>query len=150
MYNEHRRLVAKLHYHDNMLEGVSRFYNNGVLTELRKYKHNVAEGWGCLIEKGRESLWLRYKNGRRVSVFVHVGDSSFRREIDISSGYTVSIAQYNKEHRVHGICYKFNDSMIKKITKYDNGEELFVMKSFENGDMLEYRNGYQVCLLIID
>lgn len=137
VYDDKKQLIAKLLYHNNLLEGVAEFYKDGALNELRSYKQNYAEGWGCMIENGEQSVWFTYKHGTRVAVLAKLGETSFRREIDLSTGGTLSISQYNENHQVHGLCYKFNNGMIEKISTYVNGNETVISKSFEGDVMSE-------------
>lgn len=138
VYDDKKHMIAKLLYHNNLLEGVSEFYKDGALNELRSYKQNYADGWGCMVENGQESVWFTYKHGNRVAVLAKLGDTPFRREIDLSSGATISIAQYNENRQVHGLCYKFINGMIEKISMYVNGNETAISKSFEGDVMSEF------------
>lgn len=138
VYDNHEQLVAKLNYQENLLEGISEFFKNGILNEIRSYKHNMAEGWGSIIENGEEALWLFYKNGKRVAAFPKIDNTSFRREIDLSSGLTVTIAEYNKERQLHGTRYQFRNGAIEAISNYANGKEQCVVKYFEGDEMSEF------------
>lgn len=144
VYDNHKQLVAKLHYHDNLLEDISEFYKDGVLNERRSYKHNMAEGWGSIIENGEEVLWLFYKNGKRVAVFPKIKNTSFRREIDLSSGLTLTIAEYNTERQLHGTRYQFRNGAIETISNYVNGKEQCVLKFFEGDEMSEFSDSQLV------
>lgn len=144
VYDKRKLIFAKLCFHQDSLDGVSEFYQNGVLHELRTYKNHTAEGWGSLIENGEETVWFVYKRGKRAVAFAKLDDTSFRKEIEVPSGSLLSIAQYNEKRELHGICYKFNDSKIERISEYENGKEMHVLKCFENDEMKEFSDSHLI------
>lgn len=144
VFDKRKLIYAKLCFHQDSLDGISEFYENGVLHELRTYKNHTAEGWGSLIENGEETVWFVYKRGKRVVALAKVDNTSFRKEIEISSGSLLSIAQYNEKKELHGTCYKFNDSKISRISEYENGKEVHVIKCFENDEMKEFSDSHLI------
>ena len=65
--DKNNKLYAKLKYNNGKLQGVSEFYDSGVLVEKRTYNNDVADGWGCRYENGQELTWYHYQDGKRVS-----------------------------------------------------------------------------------
>ena len=143
--NKMRLVHAILNYHQDKLNGVCSFYNNGKLIEKRTYVNNIAEGWSCEYEKGGVESWFIYKNGKKVNKLVRCEElEGFWKEIEIDSENLISTCQYNKEHLKNGKCYLYEGNSIRKILCIENGQEKDCFKEFNEEKMIEYDKGGNV------
>ena len=138
VYDTHHHLYAHLSIVDGKLQGVSEFYENGVLKEKRTYMRDVAEGWGCEYENGVESQWFRYENGIRVSKIGNEDSTGFREEVSLSSGERMSIFQYGADHHRLGGGFVFEKGFLQKEVVFENGVEKQLLREFKEKNMKEY------------
>lgn len=61
--NKVRMVHAILEYKNDKLNGICCFFYRGSPKEKITFVNDIAEGWGCEIEKGKEIRWFIYKNG---------------------------------------------------------------------------------------
>lgn len=136
IYDENHSLVAMLSFQEGLLSGLSKFYKKGELHEQRTYQNNVQEGWSCIVDDDQHAVWYTYKQGQCVSQFEDEDMEGYRKEIDVSTGWTVSIGQYDENHCPYGIFYQFEKNEISKVFIVDHGVER-VLLQFENNTMSE-------------
>lgn len=133
-------LFAVLQYHNDKLNGVCEFFDNGILKEKITYKDGKPEGWGCIYENSEESKWFTYQNGKKISELT--AKEGFRIEKSISNGNILSVCKYNQNHNRDGIGYIYSHNELSKAIQYEDGEEIGVVKTFSGKEMTELtKNG---------
>ena len=123
-------LYARLHYNDDILEGVCEFYNSGFLKEKITYKNGKPNGWGCNYENNEESMWFFYKDGRKFSE-LKKNDDNFYLETEVRTGKLLSLCKYNENHEKDGIGYLYTNDVISEEIEFANGQRVNTTKKFE-------------------
>ena len=145
VYDSQHRIVVKLNYENNLLNGDCFFYENNQLIEKRPYVKNIANGWGRVYENEKEVKWYFYKNGKRVILLELVGEDGLKKEKNMSSGEVVYIGHFDNDLNRNGIGYIFEENKVKRSIEFVTGKEERVLKEFTNDSMIEYNtNGMKV------
>lgn len=135
VFDENGKLFAKLYYSEGKLNGLCEFYENGVLVEKRTYVDDVADGWGCTIENGKEKQWFIYDNGIRISSIGDKDSEGFREEVSLESGMIISKFKYDFNHKPTGFGYLFENGVISKEVDAESGA---VLKDYDQDIDIEY------------
>ena len=89
---------AILFYDNDKLNGICSFYSNGSSKEKITFVDNVAEGWGCELNKGKETKWFIYKDGEKKYDLVKCEEKQgYWKEMLINTQTLISICQYDKD-----------------------------------------------------
>lgn len=149
VFDKNSSLYAILYYHNDKLNGICEFYDNGILNEKISYLDNEEEGWGCEMVNGKESKWYLYRNGEKYSELVELLNG-MREERLLKSGEILNICSYDENHKKTGMGYLFNNNRISSIVVFDDGKMIRTIKSFdkkemsvfnENGELV-YKGGF--------
>ena len=135
-------LYATLSYHLDQLDGICEFYENGLSKEKITYKKGVAEGWGCVMEKGQEK-WFFYSGGKKKSELTKNGDG-YWIENEIGSGRMLSVCKYNDNHEKQGIGYVYKGNELAEEVEFSNSEVVKTFKKFQGNEMEEVNENGQV------
>ena len=138
-------MYAKLNYQDDKLNGYCIF--NDLYGKKRfegYYENGVKDGWGCEYDNNRKCVFTGfYRDGKRYCKLTPVpGKDNFYHEI--IDGKRIAICQYTKTYRRHGICYLFNDTQVSRVSLFEQGLEMRVLKEFEGPIMKEYNANNRV------
>ena len=138
--DKNNNLYAKLKYHNGKLQGVSEFYDSGVLVEKRTYNNDIADGWGCRYENGHELIWYHYKDGKRVSEIGKPDDNGYRTEISLETHEILSVCKYGSDHYCVGCGYLYEENKLKKEVEYDSHSKRVIrtVREFSSNLMKEY------------
>lgn len=139
VYDTNSLVYARLVYHNDKLNGVCRFYQDGCLKKKMTYVDDVVDGWGCDCHKMKEMTWFMYMNGEKISELTRCENKNdYWREISYETKNVLSISQYDENHMRHGKCYLYNDNAICEIVEYIHGDKGRLFKTFSDNEMIEY------------
>ena len=133
-YNE---VVAIYNFENGKREGECRLYDCGSLVEKFNYEHDVAKGWGIGIERYKEVKWYLYENNEKKVECVKSDELEGYWEM-WDNGVKVKCCKLDDDKKECGVGYVFEEGRIARVVEYVNGEEVRVLKKFEEGEMTEY------------
>lgn len=135
----------KLRFKHDKLYGVSEFYHNGVLAEKRTYSNNVEDGYGCIIEHGKEIHTYLYEDGvRRLELIPHTTLEDYWETRDCETGVLKCISRVDDEHCPIGKSYVYKDDMISEVVLIESGRNNQVLKRFDENTMTEFDGDKEV------
>ena len=137
VFNRNSTLYAMLMYHEDKLNGICAFYDNGNLKEKISYINDVEEGWGCDVENGKENKWYLYRNGAKYSELVEL-ENGMREERLLKSGEVISICSYNENHEKNGIGYLLKNNHISSVVEFEDNTMKRTIKQFEGEEMIVF------------
>ena len=114
---------GEIYFSGFLLEG----YRNGPGVEYRKDGSVIYEGF--------------YKNGRRAPNIKQRSDGSNYWDEKNKYGEMVSMFQIDDIGLYHGICYIYFNGEISKISRWEHGKEMEILKKFDGLTMQMYENG---------
>ena len=131
-----------LHFRNDKLNGLCKFYDLGSLVEKRTFVNDVEEGWACEIEMGEEVRWYLYANGKRNAELKKYNNmENYWQAVKIFSNQLISICKYDDNHVPIGKGYIYENGCISRIVMFENGNEKYCLKTFEENKMMtEYDN----------
>ena len=139
VYDTNSLVYARLVYHNDKLNGICRFYQDGCLKKKITYVDDVVDGWGCDCNKMKEVTWFMYVNGEKISELTRCENKTdYWKEISCETKSVLSISQYDENHMRHGKCYLYNDNAICEIVEYIHGDKGRLFKTFNDNEMIEY------------
>lgn len=139
VYDINSLVYARLVYHNDKLNGICRFYQDGCLKKKITYVDDVVDGWGCDCNKMKEVTWFMYVNGEKISELTRCENKTdYWKEISCETKSVLSISQYDENHMRHGKCYLYNDNAICEIVEYIHGDKGRLFKTFNDNEMIEY------------
>ena len=130
-------LYAVLSYHNDKLDGLCEFFEEGLLKEKVTYQNGKPEGWGCEYQNSMESKWFFYRNGTKYSELVEK-DHGYRVETEFQSGHILSICKYNCNHEREGKGFVYVNNRLSSEVLFDNNEIVATLKEFDGKMMTEY------------
>ena len=103
--------LAKLNYHEDKVEGLCVFFDSEGMKEKEcMYENDVQNDWGCEYKNDKTVFEGLYKNGERYSELKKYSvDSRFMEEV--KNGKTLSVCQYNSNHKREGLCYLYENGV---------------------------------------
>ena len=137
VFNSNSTLYAILMYHEDKLNGICEFYDNGNLKEKISYINDIEEGWGCDVENGKEIKWYFYRNGEKYSELVEL-ENGMREERLLKNGEVISICSYNDNHEKNGIGYLFKNNHISSVVEFEDNTMKRTIKQFEGEEMIVF------------
>ena len=139
--NQFNVVVAKLEYHNDKLNGLCLFYNNGVLSNKIMFVNDVANGRGCDVEKMKEVRWYLYENGKKKVELMKFEDlNGYWKEMDINTNSIISISHFDENNNKNGRCYLFDRDHISKVIDFLDNQPYRVVKEMKDDDMNEYND----------
>ena len=86
------------------------FNSNGMKEKECMYGNDVQNGWGCEYKNDKIVFEGLYQNGERYSELKKYSvDSRFMEEV--KNGKTLSVCQYNSNHKREGLCYLYENGV---------------------------------------
>ena len=133
-----RMKLAKLHYHEDKLDGLCLFYDlNGFITKEAFFENDVQNGWGCEYKNDKVVFEGFYRNGKRFSELMKYSEGSNLMK-EIKDDKTLSICRYNNDHKKDGVGYLFENNKMKSCVIFDNGIVKKKLQEFIDYQMIEY------------
>ena len=117
---------GEIYFSGFLLEG----YRNGSGVEYRKDGGKIYEGF--------------YKNGRKARNIKKRSDNSHYWNEKDQYGRMVSMFQIDDIGLYHGICYIYNNGKLSKISRWEHGKEMELLKKFNGLTMKMFENGKEV------
>ena len=146
VYDEDGLMIASLEYKNDLLNGVCKFFRNGMIAAEIPYCDDVASGCGYDIDEYGERRMCYFENGEwKVELKKSERKEGYYDEIDVKSGEILSICKMNENHEKQGEGFIFKNGLIDKVVVYENGNEKYCLKEFSEKIMIEYdENGNKV------
>lgn len=133
------RLYAILYYDQDKLNGTSVFYDKGFPQRKITYVNDVANGWGCECDKGKEMKWFFYEDGSvKYELVRKEGMDKYWEKKEITSGVIVSCCQYDHDHKMTGKGYVFENNQVVRVCEFADDKELRLIKELSEQTMDEY------------
>ena len=113
------------------------------------FENGIQDGYGKEYdEKGYVVFEGFYDKGKKLNIVPMKGKRGYWKEYD-EKGKLMSISERDIFGRTTGICYFYDDKChISKISTWENGEEISILKQFSGNIMIEYIDGirrYEGC-----
>lgn len=143
IYSIDRVIVASLVYVDGVATGPCILYDeSGVIYFKGYFENGYKQGRGTEYDEKKNIVFDGfYDKGVKRSIYPLGKRKNSWVEYD-EHGHYINIGQRDNYGRLCGICYLFNsEEDISKISIWDKGEEVSVLKEFIDGKMIEYRDG---------
>ena len=144
VYSPKKIKLAKLNFHEDKLEGLCVFFNlDGLRVKEAVYENNCHNGWGREYKDDSIVFEGLYQNGKRYSELkLFSKNLSFLREM--KDGQTLSICQFNENHKRDGLCYCYSNNAISSVVLYENGVKKRKVREFIRELMIEYNEDEQI------
>ena len=132
----------QIEYHHGIANGsVCRMSDNGVIEMRGQLMNGVEHRLFLEYGDGKKVVWRGYyRNGMRYSE-VKKSDKldGCYDERSVTTGYLLSIAQYNKKlGDKNGRCFEFENGSLRSECVYDNGVKKHIVREFVNGKMVVF------------
>lgn len=139
VFDSRFNVVARLQFQASVLSGDCEFYQNGVVSEIRPYQNDIAEGWGRCYENGTIVKCFYYHQGKRVRYVEKECTSDFWKEVDVSTGNLLSLCKFDLTHFYrYGYGCVYSNHQLSKWCEFDHDREVRVIKEFSGSTMIEY------------
>ena len=132
-YNE---VIAIYNFENGKREGECRLYDCGSLIEKCNYENDIAKGWAIGMERYKEVKWYMYEKDEK-KVECKKSDELEGYWDFIDDGLRVKCCKMDENHKENGVGYVFEEGRIARVVEFVNGEEVRVVKKFEEGVMTE-------------
>ena len=137
--NKNAVVTEKLNYKNGKLTDLCFFYKNGCLKEKVTYVNDVAEGWSCECNMGKEVKWYIYEGGKKKCELLPCEEKpGYWRETIIGTDNLISVCQYDEKHLKTDIGYLYDKNKINQVVLFSNDEMSKVSKEFKKKTMIEY------------
>ena len=138
VFSSKRTKLAKLHYHEDKLNGFCVFYDShGIKVKEAMFENDIHNGWGCEYQNDKVVFEGMYQNGQRFSELRQYRiDNHFMEEV--KDGKTVSICKLTEDHKRDGMCYFFENGVLKSLVEFENGIEKRKIQEFRDKEMIEF------------
>ena len=138
-------IYARLNYQEGKLNGLCTF--NDLYGKKRfegYYENGVKDGWGCEYDSDRQIVFYGfYRNGERHSELTEVeGMEDYYCEI--LDEQIISICQYDEQYQKDGLCFIYENGEVNRLSLFEHGLEMMVLKDFEDDHMIEYQNNESI------
>ena len=134
---KYKEVVATYNFINGKREGECRLYDCGSLVEKFNYEHDVAKGWGIGIERYKEVKFFMHENNEKKVECVKSDELEGYWDF-MDNGLRVKCCKLDDNKKECGVGYVFEEGRIARVVEYVNGEEVRVLKKFEEGEMTEY------------
>lgn len=144
VYSSQMMKLAKLHFHQDRLEGLCSFFDSeGMRVKQAFYVNDQHNGWGCEYSKGKPIFEGIYQNGKRFSELKpYSRDDRFLEEV--KDGNTLSVCMYNENHKKDGLCYLFNNDVLKIVVSFEDGVKKGKLQEFRGSLMFEFDSDQKI------
>ena len=125
--------IAVLHYKNNKLNGLCKFYENAKLQNQVSYVNGKKEGWS----KEGDNQYLYRENKIEFELVTHGKLEGYVNEINIKTGKINRCYKMNEDHKPVGVGYIYEDGELCKMVTFKEENEEIVIKEFKEGKMFE-------------
>ena len=136
-------IIAEFEYRSNEIKGQCKlYYDSGELYFEGNLEDGYRQGFGKEYDKNGNVIFEgRYEIGCRGNHFERMdGMEGYWKELD-GNGNVISICQKNENGMNEGLCYYFESGLLDQVSIWENNEEISILYRFENGKMIEYKDG---------
>ena len=143
LYDYDNRIVANFTYQEGVENGKCKmYYRSGEIYFSGFLREGYRNGPGVEYRKDGSVIYEGfYKNGRQApNIKLRSDGSNYWDEKD-ENGEMVSMFQIDDIGLYHGICYIFNNGKISKISRWEHGKEMEILKKFDGLTMQVFENG---------
>ena len=136
-------IIAEFEYRSNEIKGQCKlYYDSGELYFEGNLEDGYRQGLGIEYDKNGNVIFEgRYEKGCRGNYCERMdGMEGYWKELD-GNGNVISICQKNEKGMNEGLCYYFESGLLDQVSIWENNEEISILYRFENGKMIEYKNG---------
>ena len=137
-------IIAKFKYSEgNMTGPCELYYPSGILFFEGYLENGYRQGRGTEYnEQGRVIFDGFYEKGMKLNLypFIFFG-KGYWKEMDDENELR-SVCQIDDKGKRYGICYFFEHGKISRVSKWQDGNEIKLLKEFtDDNTMIEYENG---------
>ena len=143
LYDYDNRIVANFTYQEGVENGKCKmYYRSGEIYFSGFLLEGYRNGPGVEYRKDGSVIYEGfYKNGRQApNIKLRSDGSNYWDEKD-ENGEMVSMFQIDDIGLNHGICYIYCNGKISKISRWEHGKEMEILKKFDGLTMQMYENG---------
>ena len=113
----------------------------GILYFKGYLENGYRQGRGQEYDKNGELIFDGFYNeGKQLKIYKIPEMKGYWKELDENDNI-ISICKLDDFGNKYGICYFYNKNIIIRISKWNNGKEITVIKQFNGHIMTEYRKG---------
>lgn len=133
-----KTIIARLTFHDDKLDGLCVFFDSKGMKEKEcVFVNDVHNGWGREYKNDVVVFEGVYNNGERFSELIkYSGNDSFTEER--KDAKTLCVCRYNNNCKRDGLCYVYENGVMRSEVSYDNGVEKRKTREFNDSEMIEY------------
>ena len=136
-------IIAEFEYRSNELKGQCKlYYDSGELYFEGNLEDGYRQGPGKEYDENGNVIFEGYfEKGCRGNHCERMdGMKGYWKELD-GNGNVISICQKNKNGMNKGLCYFFESGSLDRVSICKNNKEISIVYRFENGKMIEYKDG---------
>ena len=143
-------MIASLVFVDGVASGPCKLYDEMGILYFKGYLENgLRQGRGTEYDENRKKVFDGfYEKGKKRKIVPMDNHKQYWIEYDENDDI-INIGQRDINGQLKGKCYFYrNNGEISRISKWDEGKELNVIKEFIGNKMIEYKNGvrfYEGC-----
>ena len=143
-------MIASLVFVDGVACGPCKLYDEMGILYFKGYLENgLRQGRGTEYDENRKKVFDGfYENGKKRKIVPMDNHKQYWIEYDENDDI-INIGQRDEYGQLEGKCYFYrNNGEITRISKWDEGKELNVIKEFIGNKMIEYKKGvrfYEGC-----
>ena len=143
-------VIASLEYVDGVASGPCKLYDEMGILYFKGYLENgLRQGRGTEFDENRNKVFDGFfENGKKRNIVPMDNHKRYWIEYDETDDI-INIGQRDINGQLKGKCYFYrNNGEISRISEWDEGKELNVIKEFIGNKMIEYKNGvrfYEGC-----
>ena len=143
LYDYDNRIVANFTYQEGVENGKCKmYYRSGEIYFSGFLLEGYRNGPGVEYRKDGSAIYEGfYKNGRRAPNIKQRSDGSNYWDEKDEYGEMVSMFQIDDIGLYHGICYTYYNGEISKISRWEHGKEIEILKKFDGLTMQMFENG---------
>ena len=118
-------------------------YDCGSLIEKCNYENDIAKGWAIGMERYKEVKFYMHENNEKFECKKSDELDGYWEMWD--NGVRVKCCKMDENHKENGVGYVFEEGRIARVVEFVNGEEVRVIKEFEEKEkMKEYDENGQL------
>ena len=140
--NDKSVVIAMLVFVDGVAEGNCTLYdNNGIIFFKGSFVNGYREGYGKEFDENGNMVYEGFfKHGLRMNIVEMKEMKGYYKEVN-DANEVISICQKNEDNENDGICYFYVNGKIHKVSEWESGKELSILKRFEGEKMIEFEDG---------
>ena len=145
IYSKSNVLMATLTFVNGIASGPCKIYEDGYLFFSGYFVNGYREGRGKEYDKNGNTVFDGfYGQGKKLNIVTskEMG-KGYWKELD-ENGTIIRISGKDDLGNCEGLCYLFKEGKITRVSVWNEGKEVSVMKQFSSGIMTEFNNGQKV------